>query len=140
MEPSPGEIGALYSILIRHWGAVERDLLTNGFRFADVNTERLTFDEFTNFVIYAPPGTAVYHQLHQGWTVGDHLAAFQLDVLNWLRWAKTEDGQHNKNPPDPTPRPGVTTTAADDLNGMSEFTVSVQDYLRMVAEWEERQD
>jgi hypothetical protein len=73
----------------------------------------MPFDVFTSFVIYAPPGTAVYHQLHHGWTVGDHLAAFQLDVLNWLRWAKTEDGQHNKNPPEPTPRPGIPTTSTE---------------------------
>lgn len=95
----------------------------------------MTFDEFKSFVLCAPPGTAVYHHLHQGWLIGDHLAAYQLDVLNWLRWAKTEDGQKNRRRPEPVPRPGLPTPA----ESASEFAVSVDEYERMVAEWEERQ-
>lgn len=64
--------------------------------------------------------------------VGDHLAAFQLDVLNRLYWAKTVDGQKNINRPEPTPRPGAPTAAVE--AEASPFTVTIADYVRMVEE------
>jgi hypothetical protein len=99
----------------------------------------LPFDVFKSFVLYAPPGTAVFHHRNQGWLVGDHLAAFQLDVLNRLWWAKTVDGQKDVNRPAPTPRPGTPETGAAE-DDSSPFTVTVEDYLRMVAEAEDRED
>ena len=89
-------------------------------------------------VLYAPPGTAVYHFRNQGWLVTDHLSALQLDVLRLLFWAKTEDGQKNTNRPEPTPRPGMTQ--AQDDEEPSPFTMTVEDYLRLVAEAEEKED
>lgn len=109
--------------------------MLSGFRFADVDTDKLSFGEFKSFVLYAPPGTAVFHYRNQGWTLGDHLAAVQLDALNWLKWAKTVDGQRNRNQPEPTPRPGMQQPKSEDET--SPFTVTVEDYLRMVAEAEE---
>lgn len=89
-------------------------------------------------MLYAPPTTGIFHQLHKGWGIGDHLAALQLDVLNHLYWAKTENGQKNINRPTPTERPGVPQiTEADEA---SEFTVTVEDYLRYVAEAREREE
>ena len=35
------------------------------------------------------------------------LLASVVDSQNWLVWAKTRDGQKNRNQPSPTPRPGV---------------------------------
>lgn len=35
------------------------------------------------------------------------MLAEMIDTLNWLKWAKTEDGADNKNQPEPYPRPGV---------------------------------
>jgi hypothetical protein len=35
------------------------------------------------------------------------LLAAIADVLRWLQWAKTKDGQKGRNAPDPIPRPGV---------------------------------
>ena len=102
-----------------------------GFRFDDVECERLSLDELTSFVLYAPPGTAVFHQVHQGWTIGDHIAASQLDRLNWLQWAKTEDGQKGMNRPEPVPRPGMTESLESEDGSQA---ITVEDYLRMVAE------
>lgn len=103
-----------------------------------METDRLTFDEFQSFVLYAPPGSSVFHHRNEGWVVGDHLAAFQLDVLKQLWWAKTVDGQKGINRPEPTPRPGVPE-AAEPEDEQSAFTVTVEDYLRMVAEAEEKE-
>jgi len=51
---------------------------------------------FVAFVLHAPPGTAVFHEQHEGWTISDHLSAQQIDLLSMLLWAKTVDGQANK--------------------------------------------
>lgn len=37
----------------------------------------------------------------------NHLLATQVDMLAWLRWAKTEDGSKGRNRPKPLPRPGM---------------------------------
>jgi hypothetical protein len=115
---------------------VERDLYFSPARWTweDVESGALPFDAFKSGVLYAPPGTAVYHQLHSGWTINDHLAAHQLDVLNLLWWAKTEDGQKNRRRPQPTPKPGMTKPE----DTISEFAVAVDEYERMVAEWDDK--
>lgn len=80
----------------------------------------------------------MFHHRNQGWTVADHLAAFQLDALHDLYWAKTVDGQKGINRPERTPRPTTAEpeVAEDDGN---EFRVTVGDYVRMVAEAQERE-
>ncbi|ADX42599.1 hypothetical protein [Gordonia phage GTE2] len=39
------------------------------------------------------------------------LLATAADALNWLVWAKTRDGQKNRNQPQPIQRPGVEATS-----------------------------
>lgn len=82
----------------------------------------------------------MFHYRNQGWTVGDHLSAFQLDVLNMLWWAKTKDGQDNRNRPQPTPRPTapVQQTEPDDEEDAG-WVMTVEDYVRMVAEAQEQE-
>jgi len=112
---------------------VERDLLRAGYCLDDVGT-RLTFSQFVHFVIYSPPGTAVYHKVHQGWTVGDHLLAQMLDTLRQQVWMQTMDAM---KPPElqefrplPTPRPGVVyQTVAREPEGLT-----VSDYLQRIGE------
>lgn len=98
----------------------------------------MSFDEFTNFVLYAPPGSATFHYRNQGWTVGDHLSAFQLDVLNHLWWAKTADGHKGINRPPPTLRP-TTVVQPQPEDEDSGFVMTVEDYVRMVAEAQEQE-
>jgi Family of unknown function (DUF5361) len=82
-----------------------------GFTWADIGTARLPFDQFVSFVMHAPPGTALYHAFGRGWTVTDHLLTDALEMLDWLAWTKTEDGQHKppRKRPKRRPRPGEET-------------------------------
>ena len=43
--------------------------------------------------MHAPPGTALYHERNEGWTVTDHLLTDALEILDWLAWTKTTDAQ-----------------------------------------------
>ena len=114
-------------------GAVERDLLQAGYCFGDVGT-RLTFSQFVHFVIYSPPGTAVYHKVHQGWTVTDHLLAQVLDSVRQHVWMHSMDAM---KPPElqefrplTTPRPGVVAQTV--VRAPDGLTVS--DYLQRIGE------
>jgi len=46
-------------------------------------SERLPFDQFVQFVVYAPPGTAVFHKLHEGWSSDTH------KITDLIEWTKT---------------------------------------------------
>jgi hypothetical protein len=100
---------ALLSLLADRWGAAERDLYTAGMRWEDIGTDRLPWCALVSFMLNAPPGTAVYHQITEGWDVLERLNAFQLDALKLLLWAKTEDGRKNRKRPKPTWQPGMET-------------------------------
>lgn len=50
-----------------------------------------------------------------GWTTTGMLLAELVDTAHWLQWAKTRDGQRNRNQPKRVPRPGVTTGARPGL-------------------------
>jgi hypothetical protein len=55
----------------------------------------------------------LYRSMHPdeaGWTLTNHLLATIADVLRWLQWAKTKDGQKNRNRPEPITRPGVKSS------------------------------
>lgn len=128
-----GGIQALQHVLDEHLGAVERDLLAAGYRLSDLGT-RLTLAEFTHFVVYSPPGTAVFHRTHEGWSVGDHLLAMLLDSSREQVWMRTEDAlkppELQEHRPMPTPRPGVDQQApVHEPTGMT-----VADYLERIGE------
>lgn len=46
------------------------------------------------------------------WSDAEYIAAYSADLLAWLRWAKTEDAQHDMNHPEPLPRPGDAPKAS----------------------------
>lgn len=94
---------ALLSLLDQFWGAAERDLYSVPLRWEDVGTDRLPWHAFVSMMLNAPPGTAVYHQITEGWDVLERLNALQLDALKLLLWAKTKDAQ--KDPPRKRPKP-----------------------------------
>ena len=86
--------------------AVTRDLLTDRLEFDDLGWRGLWC-----YVTAAPPGTAIYHARHAGWTLGDHLAAEQLHALRVLDWRYTAlhfKGGFDAPFPERIPRPGVT--------------------------------
>jgi hypothetical protein len=76
-------------------------------------------------VVYSPPGTAVFYATHEGWTRDTHKLTQLVDIGKWLIWAKTEDGQNNRNKPEPEWRPG------DPIPGQQPVT-TIRDYMRLV--------
>jgi hypothetical protein len=116
----------LGSILKEHWGAVGHDLTAAGYTWDDIGSERLPVDQFLSFVVYAPPGTAVYFRRSEGWTVNDHLLAQAVDALNYLAWAKTTDAQRKtpRNRPEPVPRPGMKQPPAQSSSPQRSMTVA----------------
>jgi hypothetical protein len=51
----------LTRIMGQHWNAVERDLLSLGYRCEDIGTPKLTLWELISIVTSSPPSSAVYH-------------------------------------------------------------------------------
>lgn len=112
---------------------MERDLLQAGYCLTDVGT-RLTLSQFVHFVVYSPPGTAVYHKVHEGWTVNDHLLAQVLDAVRQQVWMQTVDAlkppELQEFRPQLTPRPGVVyRSVAREPDGLT-----VNDYLQRIGE------
>lgn len=65
--------------------------------------------------VLSDPGSATYRAVYPDWQwhlIGNQLAAAQTDLLALLWWAKTRDGQKNRNRPKPVPRPGVNDPEA----------------------------
>lgn len=59
---------------------------------------------------HSQPGSAFYmHEAGEDgrWGLNEHLLAGILDVQNLMFWAKTRDGEKNRNRPRPIPRPGI---------------------------------
>lgn len=69
------------------------------------------------YITAAPPGTAIFYARHEGWTLGDHIAAEQLDVERKLYWrygaVHFKDGDQLPFP-ESIPRPGVEPEAVYD--------------------------
>jgi hypothetical protein len=76
-----GILGAL-KVLDEHWGPVGRDLADAHYTWDDVCTDRLPLDQFVQFVIYAPPGTAVFHVINEGWEATTHKVS---DLIEWMK-------------------------------------------------------
>lgn len=124
---------ALLGVLQKHWGAVQRDLLTAGLHMEGL-CEEFTLDELAAFVLNSPPGTAVYHQLTEGWDVGERLQAHCLDALHDLLWAKTRDAHAKppRNRPKRTWQPGMSQheKTEDRPNEMTSQVMTVEEYCR----------
>jgi hypothetical protein len=108
---------------------VERDLYAAGKCWEDIGTVRLPWHALASMVLNAPPNTSVYHQLTEGWDVGDRLAALQLDALKLLLWSKTKDAQRDspRNRPKPTWQPGMPEEEPE----LKEYEVmTIEDYMR----------
>lgn len=94
--------------------ALEADLIRNGLRLRHVGTEQFTWRDLKLFVEFMREEdnlSKVRHPEEADWGRTNMLLASAVDALNWLVWAKTRDGQKNRNQPQPTPRPGVQAHA-----------------------------
>jgi hypothetical protein len=80
--------------------------------------------------MHAPPGTALYHERHEGWTVADHLLTDALEILDWVAWTKTVDAQQKRprKKPKPRQRPGRKT---DPKKAAEDNPMTVADYVAL---------
>jgi hypothetical protein len=85
----------------------------------------LPFNQFVQMMVYAQPGSAVFYATHEGWTRDTHKLTQLVDIGNWLIWAKTEDGQDNRNKPPPEWRPGDPVPEQQPV-------MTIRDYMRRV--------
>jgi hypothetical protein len=88
-----GILSALH-ILKDHWGAVGRDLAHAHYTWNQICTDTLPLDQFIAFVVYAPPGTAVFHKLFEGWTADTYKLAELIEWNQMLLSINAEDPQH----------------------------------------------
>ncbi len=94
-----GGIATLVDTIGKHWRAVQRDLLTLGYRETDIGAA-LNLGELIAVVCAAPPGSSVRYALDEGWSRESHLLA-----------NLTERDAGLINLPGRYPRPGVQAPA-----------------------------
>lgn len=102
---SGGILGAL-KLLQDHWGAVGRDLAQAHWTWNDIG-DGLPFDQFVQMVMYAPPGTAVFHAVNEGWTADTHKVTDLIEWVKLLVCANTQDPESAVRQLEKDPRPGV---------------------------------
>lgn len=91
----------------QHVGALRADFR----RYYGLDFDRIGVDYGllygADLAAHLPPDSATMLALSGGWTKTEHLLAGMLDYLALQWWAKTKDGEKNRNRPKPVPRPGV---------------------------------
>ena len=97
---------------------------------SDLGT-RYGIDELADFVLNAGPATATFHQLTEGYGVGERLSARQLDSLNMLVWSKSDDARkpvsQQRYRPKPTWVPGMEIEEPE----AKEYEVmTIEDYMQ----------
>lgn len=85
-------------------------MITLGLRLRELGTERLSWRDLKIILTRMPPDrsalSAERHPEDAPWSLSEHLLAESVDSLRMLLWAKTKDGQKNRNRPKPIERPG----------------------------------
>lgn len=91
--------------------AFEADLIERGLRLRQLGAPEFTVRDALVLLKNLPRSSATARAVHgpdlPEWGVTEHLLANLLDVARWLQWSKTEDGEKNRNHPEPIPRPGL---------------------------------
>lgn len=122
----------------KYEAALRVDLLNAGLRF---DRPQCTWRDLHAMFTAAPPGTAMYHAVNEGWSRNDHLAATVADGVNTLLWTKTKDAQRKppRNRPEPIKRPGVQPRAEKVAPGGKQAVVmSMGDFAARMRESRER--
>lgn len=86
----------------------------------------LSWDDLYAFIFAAPPGTAIFHAVEQGWTTTDYMLAHVIDGLRVNNWQRTEGARRRppRNAPDPFPRPGERSRTAPEVGDTSRVGVA----------------
>lgn len=107
-ESDAGGIARLRGLIRDHSEAIERDLIGLGLRLRWLGTDRLTWRDLLVIVAAAKPGDAIFHAVHPDEPYPEQIQAHSLQMLRsveyslqWLQWAKTEDGPRGINAPEP---------------------------------------
>lgn len=106
----PGGILSVLTLCDEHGEALESDLIDRGLRLRDVGAHWFSWHDLIVIIRQIPEKSALMRSKHPEtyiWGQVEHLLADIFDVESLLLWAKTKDGQKNRNRPDPYPRPGV---------------------------------
>lgn len=107
----PGGIARLDGLIEAYPNEIKSELIDRGLRLRDLcEVDDFNWDDLRAIVACVRPESALARAI-QGkdwpWGLQEMLLADIGDTLRWLQWAKTKDGQKNRNPPKQTPRPGV---------------------------------
>lgn len=95
-----------------------------GVDLGDLWRGTLTPRRATVLMVNLPPGAALWRAMDvpAAWTLGEHMAASQVDALAVANWQRSKAGTEANKMPKPLPRPGVdeakTTTA---MSGAAAF-------------------
>ena len=110
---------------------MQATLLQYGLRLRELPNKHTTWQDVYLLLKYAPPDSPFYKTINanHGWQDAEYMLAGILDAVNWLVWAKTEDGARGVNRPKPVPRPGqdkpskygTPVRVTELLAGLSEF-------------------
>ena len=74
-------------------------------------------------IFAAPPNTAIFHALEQGWLTSDYLLAVIGDGIHDLIWQKTKDGRKNRRRPKRLPRPKRESKDGTTSSGLGRVSV-----------------
>lgn len=117
-----GILGAL-QILNKHWGAVERDLAAAHWSM-QAFLEELPLSQFISFVLYAPPGTAVFHLLNEGWEATTHKVT---DLIEWTKMLLCTNAEDPEKAWDRMPREDRPGSIPKE----TEPVLTIGDYMRL---------
>ncbi|MGW2662802.1 DUF5361 domain-containing protein [Nocardia tengchongensis] len=123
----PGGILSLAALLEEHSEAIEYDLIVLGLRLRDLGCPAFSWRDLKAIVNQASPDSALVRARfpeQQPWQLSQMLLADLVDTVRWVAWTKSTDARHNRNRPDPIPRPGIksaverigTAVSAVDMN------------------------
>lgn len=100
---------------------------------------RLSWADLHAVIFAAPPNTAVFHAIEQGWNTADYLLALAADALHDLIWQQTKDGRKNRKRPKRIPRPKREADDGTASTGLGRVTVMpVEEFERRRAERQRR--
>lgn len=87
--------------------------------------ERLPFVQFVQFVMYAPPGSGIFHAVSEGYGVAEQHLTSLVEIASWLAWTKTRSAQEGDPAPDfSLHRPGKVAAQPEEV-------MTIGDYMKL---------
>lgn len=122
----------LVGIVDEHPHALNYDLMRCGARLRDWPYNGVSWGDLLTLVTHAQPDGATFKALNPRWqqnTDTDLLRSVDVS-LRWLVWAKTKDGQHGRNIPEPFLFPWEQDAADAPIAGDSMTLDEAADWLQ----------